>query len=78
VDRAASLVLGALAVGQADLAGQAAAAGGGVEAAFDVLLGAAPQLSGVVVPRDVAGVVVAVRAQRLAEAGSSRVWRVKQ
>ena len=40
-----------------------------VEAAFDGLLGAAPQLPGVVVPYDVGVVVVAVRAERLAEPG---------
>ena len=39
------------------------------EAAFDGLLGAPPQFSGLVVPHDVGGVVVAVRAQGLAEPG---------
>ena len=37
--------------------------------AFDGLLGAPPQLAGVVVPHHVGGVVVAVRAQRLPEPG---------
>lgn len=41
--------------------------GGLVEAAFDGLLGAPPQLACLVVPHHVRGVVVAVRAQRLAE-----------
>ena len=40
-----------------------------VEVAFDGLLGAPPQLAGAVVPHHVRGVVVAVRAQRLAEPG---------
>jgi hypothetical protein len=45
------------------------AAGELVQAAFDGLLGAAPQLASVVIPHHVGGVVVAVRAQRLAEPG---------
>ena len=83
VDRAAGLVFGGLAVRDADridqagLAvasgdpdrGDAAAAGELAEAAFDGLLGAPPQLTGLVVPHHVGGVVVAVRAQRLAEFG---------
>ena len=47
----------------------AAAAGELAEVAFDGLLGAPPQFAGLVVPDDVGGVVVAVRAQRLAEPG---------
>ena len=69
VDCAAGLVFGGFAVRDADAVGQVAAAGGLVEVAFDGLLGAPPQFSGVVVPHDVGVVVVAVRAQRLAEAG---------
>ena len=83
VDRAAGLVfggfavrdpdrvhqaVGAVAAGNADR-GDAAAAGELAEAAFDGLLGAPPQLAGLVVPDHVGGVVVAVRAQRLAEFG---------
>ena len=49
--------------------GDAAAAGELAEVAFDGLLGAPPQFAGLVVPHDVGGVVVAVRAQRLAEPG---------
>ena len=49
--------------------GHAAAAGELAEVAFDGLLGAPPQFAGLVVPHDVGGVVVAVRAQRLAEPG---------
>ena len=49
--------------------GDAAAAGELAEVAFDGLLGAPPQFPGLVVPHDVGGVVVAVRAQRLAEPG---------
>ena len=53
-----------------DLAWPVAAADGELDqVAFDVLLGAAPQFPGGGVPHDVGGVVVAVRAQRLAEAG---------
>ena len=83
VDRAASLVFGGLAVGDADRVdqavlavaagnpdrGNAAAAGELAEVAFDGLLGAPPQFACVVVPDHVGGVVVAVRAQRLAELG---------
>jgi len=83
VDRSADLVLSRLAVrdayrvDQAGLAvaagdpdrGHAAAAGELAEAAFDGLLGASPQFARGVVPHDVGGVVVAVRAQRLAEPG---------
>ena len=69
VDCAAGLVFGGLAVRDADLGSQAAVPGGLVEVAFDGLLGAPPQFAGLVVPHHVGGVVVAVRAQRLAEAG---------
>ena len=72
VDCAAGLVFGGLAVRDADLAvcAQAAVpAAALVEVAFDGLLGAPPQFAGVVVPHHVGGVVVAVRAQRLAELG---------
>ena len=48
--------------------GDAAVLGELDEVAFDVLLGAAPQFPGGGIPDDVGGVVVAVRAQRLAEA----------
>ena len=80
VDRAACLVLGGLAVGQAqgllvfrergkvDLAGCVTVPGEADQVAFDVLLGAAPQFPGGGVPHDVRGVVVAVGAQRFAEA----------
>ena len=83
VDRAAGLVFGGLAVrdayrvdqavgavaaGNADR-GDAAAAGELAEVAFDGLLGAPPQFACLVVPDHVGGVVVAVRAQRLAELG---------
>jgi hypothetical protein len=44
-----------------------ALAGELAEAAFDGLLGAPPEFPGLVVPYDVAGVVVAVRAQGLPE-----------
>ena len=69
MDRAAGLVFGGLAVRDADLAGQAAVPGGLVQVPFDGLLGAPPQLTRLVVPHHVGGVVVAVRAQRLAEPG---------
>ena len=83
VDRAAGLVFGGLAVRDADRVdqavlavaagdpdrGDAAAAGELAEVAFDGLLGAPPQFAGAVVPDHVGGVVVAVRAQRLAEFG---------
>ena len=83
VDRAAGLVFGGFAVRDADRVdqavravaagnpdrGDAAAAGELAEVAFDGLLGAPPQLAGLVVPDHVGGVVVAVRAQRLAELG---------
>ena len=83
VDRAAGLVFGGFAVRdayrvhQAEPAvtagnpdgGHAAAAGELAQVAFDGLLGAPPQFAGLVVPHDVGGVVVAVRAQRLAEPG---------
>ena len=70
VDRAAGLVFGGFAVGDADGVGQAGRWRAAlVEAPFDGLLGAPPQLAGLVVPHGVGGVVVAVRAQRLAEAG---------
>ena len=83
VDCAAGLVFGGLAVGdayrvdQAVLAvaagnpdrGDAAVAGELAEVAFDGLLGAPPQFACLVVPHDVGGIVVAVRAQRLAELG---------
>ena len=83
VDRAAGLVFGGLAVRDADRVdqavgavaagnadrGDAAAAGELAEVAFDGLLGAPPQLACAVVPDHVGGVVVAVRAQRLAELG---------
>ena len=81
VDRAAGLVFGGFAVGDAHAVGQVAAAGGGVEAPFDGLFGAPPQFAGVVVPHHMGGVVVAVGAQRLAEpgvlagvAGEARHW----
>ena len=83
VDRAAGLVFGGFAVGDADRGdqpvpavadrdadrGDAAVAGELEQAAFDGLLGAPPQFPGLVVPHDVGGVVVAVRAQRLPEPG---------
>ena len=83
VDCSASLVFGGLAVGDADGGdqtvpavaagdadrGDAAVAGELAEAAFDGLLGAPPQFPGLVVPHDVSGIVVAVRAQRLPEPG---------
>ena len=69
VDRAAGLVFGGFAVGDAHAVGQVAAAGELVEVPFDGLLGAPPQFAGAVVPHHVGGVVVAVRAQRLAEPG---------
>ena len=83
VDCAAGLVFGGLAVRDADRVdravsavaagdpdrGDAPAAGELAEAAFDGLLGAPPQFAGGVVPHHVGGVVVAVRAQRLAEPG---------
>ena len=86
VDRAAGLVFGGLAVRDADRVdqaglavaagnpdrGHAAAAGELAQVAFDGLLGAPPQLTGLVVPHHVGGVVVAVRAQRLAELGDRR------
>ena len=83
VDRAAVLVFGGLSVGDADRGhhaglavtagdpdrGDAAVAGELAQVAFDGLLGAPPQLAGLVVPHRVGGVVVAVQAQRLAEPG---------
>src|SRR6185437_9069149 len=54
----------ALAVGDPD-GGYAACAGESGEVAFDGLLGAPPQFACGVVPHDVGGVVVAVRADRL-------------
>ena len=83
VDGSAGLEFGGLAVGDADRGdeavfavaagdpdwGHAAVAGQVAEVAFDGLLGAPPQFPGGVVPHDVGGVVVAVRAQRLAEPG---------
>ena len=83
VDRPAGLVLGGLAVRDAYRVDQAVfavaagnpdrehatAAGELAEAAFDGLLGAPPEFACLVVPDDVGGVVVAVRAQRLAELG---------
>ena len=74
VDGSAGLVLGGLAVRQADRGqvfggpGDAAVAGELDEVAFDVLLGAPPQFPGGGVPHDVGGVVVAVHAQRRPEA----------
>jgi hypothetical protein len=75
VDGAAGLVLGGLAVRDPDRResvggpGVAEADGAADEVAFDVLLGAAPQFAGGGVPDGVGVVVVAVRAQRLPEAG---------
>ena len=69
MNRSAGLVFGGLAVRDADLAGQAAVPGGLVQVPFDGLLGAPPQLARLAVPDHVGGVVVAVRAQRLAELG---------
>ena len=83
VDRAAGLVFGGFAVRDADRVhqavlavpagdpdgGHAPLAGELAEVAFDGLLGAPPQFPGLVVPHDVGVVVVAVRAQRLAEPG---------
>ena len=67
VDQAAALELGHLGVGQLDP--HAVGLGELVEAAADADDGAAPQLGGVGVPHDRGRVVVAVGAQRLAEAG---------
>jgi hypothetical protein len=78
VDGSACLVLGGLAVRQADGGqvlggpGDAAVLGELDEVALDVLLGAPPQFAGGSVPDDVGGIVVAVRAQRLAEPGIPR------
>ena len=69
VDRAAGLILGGFAVADPDAVGQVAVAGELVEVPFDRLLGAPPQFPGGVVPDHVRVVVVAVRAQRLAEPG---------
>ena len=75
VDGAAGLVLGGLAVRHADRRqvftgpGDAAAGGKLNQVTFDVLFGAPPQFPGGGIPDDVGGVVVAVHAQRLAEAG---------
>ena len=69
VDRAAGLVFGGFAVGDADTVGESPVAGELVEVAFDGLFGAAPQFAGVVVPHHGGGVVVAVRADRLPKPG---------
>ena len=69
VDRTTGLVFGGFAVADTDAVGQVAVAGELVEAAFDGLLGAPPQLAGAVVPHHVGVVAVAVRAQRLTEPG---------
>jgi len=75
VDSAACLVLGGLAVRDPDrresFGGPAVAEAHreADEVAFDVLFGAAPQFAGGSVPDGVGVVVVAVRAQRLAEPG---------
>ena len=53
------------------MGGDAASAGELPEVAFDGLLGAPPQFSGLGVPDDVAVVVVAVRAELLAEAAAA-------
>jgi hypothetical protein len=69
VDRAAGLVFGGFAVGYAYRLNHAAAAGELDEVSFDRLLGAPPQLTCLVVPDHVGPVVIAVRAERLAEPG---------
>lgn len=82
MDHAAVLIFGGLAVREPDERDPAAVAlavvdpdeqatldGELAEATLDGLLGAPPQFPGVVVPHDLAGVVVAVQAQRLAEPG---------
>ena len=67
VDQPAALELGHLGIGQLDP--HAVLAGELGEAAADADDGAAPQFGGVSVPHDGRLVVVAVRAQRLAQAG---------
>jgi hypothetical protein len=75
VDGAAGLVFGDLAVGDPDrgpaVGGEAVSAPDGQadQVPFDVLLGAPPQFPGAGVPHHVRVVVIAVRAQRLAEPG---------